>query len=290
MIDQAEIYWHLTDKCNIGCEYCFTRYRSNTNKRSTEEYLTVIEKLQNSRYKNAKTIKWKISGGEPIQFPGLSILLKKIKSQPSYVRLDTSGGESWFDLIETKQYVDQYKLTHHPWQNISVLNFIVDFCEQNQKSLGIVVPLYPGRIFEDRAKIEELKARNLNVRELVLTNDVTGGEWVGYSKVDINRIHHRPDDWEPPPPTEPPQPVYVDLSKPPVDDTPSYTGQGCYAGIDYIYISHKGYAAGSQCGGRDMGNVFDGDWTAPDAAFSCPVNYCRHEIDRQRLRVGVTLD
>lgn len=288
MIEQAEIYWHLTDQCSTNCEYCHSKYRAGTNKRTTEEYLNVIEKLQVSRYKNARSIKWKISGGEPLQFPSLNQLLKKIKSQPSYVRLDTSGGSTWFDLIETKQYVDQYRLTHHHWQNESVLNFIIDFCGEHQKKLDVIVPLYPGRILEDREKIKKLEAAGVIVYESILRNE-HGGDYSGYSKVDINRIHGRPDDWVQPI-EEPKEPVYVDMAKAPEDDTPSYTGLGCYAGVDYIYISHKGYAAGSDCGGRDMGNVFLGDWTAPDAAFSCCVNYCRSDNDRKKLRVGIKPD
>lgn len=289
MIEQAEIYWHLTDKCNTGCQYCYKKYQANSNKRTTEEYLTVIEKLQISRYKNAKSIKWKLSGGEPLQFPGLSQLLKKIKSQPSYVRLDTSGGSTWFDLIETKEYVDHYKLTHHHWQNESVLNFIIDFCIENNKKLNVVIPLYPGKIFEDREKIQKLNLSGIDTQELILRDETNPGNyWAGYSKVDINRIFGRPDNWVPEDEPIKKEPVYVDLSKPPADDSPSYTGQGCFAGVDYLYISHKGYTAGSECGGRDIGNVFDAYWVAPDAMFNCCVNYCRFQSDRKKIRVGVT--
>jgi len=289
MIEQAVIHWHLTDKCNTGCEYCPSRYRLGTNKRTTDEYLTVIEKLQTSRYQHAKSIKWKIGGGEPLHFTNLNILLRKIKSMPSFVRLDTSGGETWFDLLETKDYVDQYKLTHHDWQNISVINFIADFCKENEKDLQVIVPLVPGKIFEKRQLIEELKSNGISAHEQVLFNDAKQGDfWAGYSSIDINRILGRPDDWEPEPVVHT-EPVYEDPRIPPVDDTPSYTGLGCYAGIDYLYISHKGYTSGSDCGGRDIGNVFHENWIAPSEVFTCNMNYCRSGNDRKRLRVGVAV-
>lgn len=286
-IPQAEIYWHLTDICNTDCDYCPVRLRAGRNNKTTEEYLNVIEKLQVSRYKNAESIKWKIGGGEPLQFTGLNQILRKIKTKPCYVRLDTSGGASWFDLIETKDYIDHYKLTHHKWQNISVLNFIADFCQENNKKLDIVVPLNPGQIFEDREKIESLKSQGLNAYEQILYSDPRnrGDFWSGYSSVDINRINGLPDDWTPPP-ADPAPPAYVDLSKPPIDDSPSYTGRGCYAGVDYIYISHLGYVVGSECGGRDLGNVFDPEWIAPDGPFPCSMNYCRSKTDQKRLRMN----
>lgn len=287
-IPQAEVYWHLTDQCNIGCDFCPTRYRANTNKRTTDEYLSVISKLQDSRYLHAESIKWKINGGEPLQFPNLTQLLKLMKSRPSYVRLDTSGGDSWFDLIGTQEYVDHYKVTSHKWQNESVLNFIIDFCKEHDKKLSIIVPLNPGQIFEDRAKVKALTDQGLKAKESILYNNNQHGDiWSGYSTVDINRIYNRPDDWVPEPVKY--EPVYVDQTKPPIDDTPSYTGQGCYSGVDYIYISHKGFASGSNCGGRDIGNVFEEGWQAPAGPFPCCVNYCRSSDDRKKLRVGVKL-
>jgi hypothetical protein len=290
MIEQAEIHWHLTDKCNIGCEYCPSRYNAGTNKRTTDEYLAVIEKLQTSRYKHAKNIKWKIGGGEPLHFTNLNILLRKIKSMPSFVRLDTSGGETWFDLFETKDYVDQYKLTHHDWQNISVVNFVADFCKENEKDLRVIVPLVPGKIFEKRELIEELKSNGIPAHEQILYNDgKLGSYWDMYSIVDINRILGRADDWAPPPPAPYSAPRYEDPRIPPVDNTPSHTGLGCYAGIDHLYISHKGYTSGSDCGGRDIGNVFDDNWLAPSEIFTCNMNYCRSRRDWQRLRVGVKI-
>jgi MoaA/NifB/PqqE/SkfB family radical SAM enzyme len=289
MIEQAEIHWHLTDICNAGCDYCPSRYQAGSNKRTTDEYLTVIEKLQASRYKHAKSIKWKIGGGEPLHFTNLNILLRKIKSMPSFVRLDTSGGETWFDLLETKDYVDQYKLTHHDWQNISVVNFIADFCKENGKDLQVIVPLIPGKIFEKRELIEELKSNGISAHEQVLFNDAKFGDfWNMYSTIDINRILGRPDNWEPEPVVHT-EPVYEDPRIPPVDDTPSYTGLGCYTGIDHLYISHKGYASGSDCGGRDIGNVFHDNWQAPDKIFTCNMNYCRSDKDRRLLRVGVPI-
>jgi len=289
MIEQAEVHWHLTDKCNTGCDYCPSKYRAGTNKRTTDEYLAVIEKLQTSRYIHAKSIKWKIGGGEPLHFTNLNILLRKIKSMPSFVRLDTNGGETWFDLLETKDYIDQYKLTHHDWQNISVVNFIDDFCKENNKILDVIVPLIPGKIFEKRKLIQELIDNGISAHEQVLFNDARQGDfWNMYSTVDINRIIGRPDDWAPEP-TVNSEPVYEDPRIPPIDNTPSYTRLGCYAGIDHLYISHKGYASGSQCGGRDIGNVFDNNWVAPSQVFSCNMNYCRSDIDRKRLRVGVPI-
>jgi hypothetical protein len=145
----------------------------------------------------------------------------------------------------------------------------------------------PGKIFEKRQLIEELKLDGISAYEQILFNDAKKGDfWAGYSKIDINRINNLPDDWELPIHKES---VYQDPRIPPVDNTPSYNGMGCYSGIDYLYISHKGYASGSDCGGRDIGNVFDANWAVPGEMFTCNMNYCRSDKDRRLLRVGVSI-
>lgn len=290
MIAQAEVHWNLNDNCTMGCEYCPSRYSGNTVHRGVEDYIRVVRKLQESRYKNAESIRWKLGGGEPLQFPGLGIMLTEIKKFPSYVRIDTSGGESWFDLLAIQDRVDHIRFTHHAWQNVSVLNFAIDFCKDYDKRLSVIVPLQPGKIKECREHIEELKSQGVETAEKILTNDARGGNdlWFGYSDKDKNIINGLPEDYVAPPP-KPVDPNAVDPNwkDTSIVATPQfvYTGKKCYAGVDYIFIGQRGFASASDCGGRDLGNVFAADWQAPDAAFNCNMNWCWSGADRKRLRI-----
>ena len=285
MIPQAEVHWHITDRCNYGCDYCPTRYKAGKNNHGIDEYLSVVRKLQDSRYKHAESIKWKIGGGEPLSFDGLSTLLKEIKKKPATIRLDTSGGDTWFNFAEVKELVDSVKLTHHHWQNISVLEFIIDTCAEAQKPLYIMVPLTPGRVKEDKALVASLVERGINAKEQEL-RDEHNNLWPGYSRGEMNIIMGLPEDWVPPPPTFSPSPPYIDLRVAPEDGAPSYTGKPCFAGVDYIFISGRGYVNASDCGGREIKNVFEADWEAPDASFACPMLWCRSHRDRSRIRMG----
>lgn len=291
MIDQAEVHWLLNGWCTLGCDYCPSRLNNIDNGRNVEEYLVVIRKLQESRYKNAKSIKWKLGGGEPLQFPGLDIVLNEIKKMPSYVRLDTSGGETWFDLMSIINKVDHIKLTQHYWQNTSVLDFTVDLCRDNNVKLDVVIPLLPGKIDEGRQKVSELIDLGISAHEQILTNEARNKNdlWDGYSQKDKNKLMGLPEDWDPTPvpandPNEP-DPTWVD---PRIIQNPEfvYTGKQCFAGVDYIFIGAKGFASASDCGGRDLGNVFEKDWVAPSASFSCPMFQCLSERDRRILRVN----
>jgi organic radical activating enzyme len=277
-----EVRWKLNSYCEHDCEYCPNKWSGGELDKTLDQYLDIVEKLQNTRYLHGDTIKWSITGGEPLHFPNLNLLLRKMKEKNSYIRLDTSGGDSWFGIMEIINYVDYFKVTHHYWQNSSVLDYILDICKENNKKIMIMVPLIPGKIKEGREKVQELIARNIAAKEQVLTAE-NGDYWSGYSSKDINLIQGFDEDYVKPVASTVPE--YVPLDQPPKDNSPSYTGKQCYAGIDHILINNKGFVVGSECGGRDLGNVFDPEWQAPATSFTCPMLWCRSLLDRTRLRI-----
>lgn len=286
----TEVYWHLSDYCNQACEYCPPRYRGGNSLRPTEQYLSVIEKIQNSRYKFASNIVWQLGGGEPLSMPDLPVLLQKIKQRSSTVCIETAGGNSWFDYMSIQEYIDQITFTYHHWQNISVAEYIIDFCQTNNKILNIKVPFYPGKVKDQLALISDLQSRGITVEGHALSLDARPGYELisGYSAGEINLMFGRPEDWvpPPPPPIDPnaPDPNWVD---PNLDDgSPKNLGYTCYAGVDYLYISHQGYVSGSDCGGRSGGNVYDADWQPYDAPFSCPMFFCKSDQDKRRIRIN----
>jgi MoaA/NifB/PqqE/SkfB family radical SAM enzyme len=277
-----EINWKLNNYCEYRCDYCPSRWSGGELIRTTEQYLEVIEKLQITRYHHSDQIKWIIGGGEPLSFPNINQILRKIKEKNSYIKLDTSGGDSWFNLIEIIDYVDYFNITHHYWQNASVLDFIIDNCNENNKKLKITVPLLPGKILESREIVADLVKQNIHAVEQILRK-TNGGFLSTYSSKDKNLIRYLPEDYAEPVEISIP---YVPLNEAPTDDSPSYTGKTCYAGIDTLQIDHKGFASGSECGSRYIGNVFDPQWEAPNEPFACPMLWCRSENDRNNIRVN----
>ena len=289
-LEYAEVSWALNAYCKFQCTYCQPHFKNGELDKTVDQYLSIIDKLQNTRYKHHNKIYWKISGGEPLHFPHLSTLLKKMKEKPSIVRLDTSGDDTWFSLYGVINLIDKVKLTYHSWQNDDVFDFILEQCKEKNIDVSIIVPLVPGRIFESRDKVKRFKDLGYVCSEQML-RDIDGKTHRGYSAVDINRIYGRPDDWEPKPvvPTvrdpNAPDPNYVDLRI--VNNTdPVYTGQPCYAGVDWLYINPKGFASYSQCGGRNEHfNAFDPAWQPPSDHFPCTVNQCRNDKDRRKIRI-----
>jgi hypothetical protein len=108
---------------------------------------------------------------------------------------------------------------------------------------------------------------------------------------EINLMNGRAEDWTPPPPPPPvprdPNALDPNWKNPNIDDgSPKNLGYQCYAGVDYLYISHKGWVNGSDCGSRTGGNVYEPDWMPFDDPFTCPMFFCRSEADKRRIRIN----
>lgn len=286
-LEHAEVSWDLNSHCQFKCSYCRPEWKNGGIDRSIEQYLSIVDKLQTTRYQHHNKIYWEIGGGEPLHFPHLSTLLKKIKEKPSSVQLNTSGDDNWFSLYGVLNFVDKIKFTYHPWQNDDVADFIFEQCKEKNIDVIVVVPLVPGGIVEARAKVEYFKSLGHKCKEQIL-HDAGGKLYHGYSQVDENRIYGKPDDYVPTvilhDPNKP-DPNYIDLTI--VNNTdPVYTGLPCYAGVDWLHINHKGFVSYSQCRGRNESlNAFDLEWQPPSDHFPCTVNQCRSEQDRTKIRI-----
>lgn len=287
-LDYAEVHWDLNGYCKFQCTYCPAQFKNGELKYSADQYLAVVDKLQHSRYKHHSKILWQLGGGEPLHFPHLGTVLKKIKKKPSIVRLNTSGDDTWFSLYSVLNLVDEVELTYHSWQNNDIVDLILEQAIEKNVKVSITVPLLPGLIFESREKVKRFQLLGYACNEQVLRND-NGQLYQGYSIIDENRIHGRPDSWLPAPvirdPNKP-DPNYIDLSVANSTD-PVYTGLPCYAGVDWLHIGPNGFVSYSRCGGRsEHFNVFDPNWQAPNNHFPCTVIQCRHDNDRKKIRIA----
>lgn len=286
----SHVFWHLTDYCDQECDYCPSRYSGGDTAQPPDVYLSIIKKIQDSRYKYADKIIWQLSGGEPLSIPSIGQMLAKIKEHPSYVKIETAGGNSWFDYMSIQEYIDQITFTYHHWQNSSVAEYIIDFCQTNNKVIKIKVPFAPGKVREQLSLISDLTNRGISTRGLPMFNDARSSNGLidGYTNSEINLMFGRPEDWvePPPPPVDPnaPDPAWKDPNQD--DGSSKYLGWQCHAGVDYLYISHKGWASGSDCGARSGGNVYEPDWMPMDQPFACPMFFCRSEKDKQRIRIN----
>jgi hypothetical protein len=283
----AEVSWSLNAYCKFQCAYCPMESKGGELDKSLDQYITIIEKLQNTRYNHHSKIYWKIGGGEPLHFPHLGTLLKKMGEKPAIIQLDTSGDDTWFSLYGVLNHINIVNLTYHVWQNDDIVDLILEQCQEKNVSVSIQVPLIPGQIIQSRERVQRFKNLGYTCNEQLLY-DTSRELYHGYSMLDKNRILGRPDNWEPESvvhDANKPNPNYIDLRVVNNND-PVYTGLPCYAGVDWLYINPKGFVSHSQCGGRsEHFNAFDPNWQPPNDHFPCSVNQCRHDNDRKKIRI-----
>jgi len=280
-LEYAQIDWLLNAHCKLQCSYCRPEWKNGPADRPLNDYLEVIKKLQRTRYCHHPKILWRIGGGEPLHFPYLTEVLQAIRAWPSWIRLDTSGDDTYFALYRVLDLINHIHLTYHEWQNDDVVGFILEECRAKQKKVTMAFPLLPGRINETREKINYYQQRGFECTEQILYEP--DGRFIkSYSEVDLNRIFRRSDDAT----TEAAVPGYTDLSIINSVD-PVYTGLPCYAGVDWIHINPKGFVSYSECGGRNEHfNAFDSAWQAPGEHFACTMGQCRSKNDREKIRIS----
>lgn len=286
-LEYAKVNWALNSHCSLQCSYCRPEWKAGSNDRTIDQYLSIVEKLQNTRYQHHEKIFWRLTGGEPLDFPELSNLLKKIKEKPATVQIETSGDVTWFAFLKIAKLIDKVCLTYHYWQNDDIVNFILEQCQENNVKVFIKVPLAPGLVNESREKVKQFIDLGYACTEQILY-EANGDLYSGYTHIDENRIYGRPDDYVIAPViVNPnlPDPRYIDLQVINKVD-PVYTGKPCYAGVDWIYINHKGFVSYSQCGGRNEDlNAFNPEWQPPSTPFPCNVNQCRSKEDHRNIRI-----
>ncbi|MFJ4347392.1 radical SAM protein [Pseudomonas sp. NPDC089401] len=78
------VMWHITDVCPLRCPYCFAPKTEQTMQpQAIDGALAVLQKLG--------VQKIDVGGGEPLIYPHLRALLKKIRAHGIYCTLTTSG-------------------------------------------------------------------------------------------------------------------------------------------------------------------------------------------------------
>jgi len=83
----VRIYFEITRKCNLYCKHCFVNAgKSQIDGLSHDNMLSLID-----QFADARVLELRITGGEPTQREGWSVLLKHARSRGMSVSLNTNG-------------------------------------------------------------------------------------------------------------------------------------------------------------------------------------------------------
>lgn len=279
MNKKTQIFWSLHNYCEARCSYCPALLWGGPEPRDINAYKDIVQRAITHYGNMGRTIDWTFSGGEPLHFHDFPEVLKMCKEAGGNIHLTTNGGKIWLDWWAVEPYIDHLNLSYHYWQNPHLIKFIIDIFKTKNKSYQIQIPIRPSHFEEDIARVNDVENTfNITVNKQILYNNAAynfgmfdysdeqlrilrGEEAVVERKYYENTSHHQKNE---------------DMKL----KDPSYSGMWCNAGIEVLYITQEGWAKGSECNDRPLGNIWFDDFKFPMTGHKCGLVVCHYHNDR----------
>jgi len=295
---KTRITWHLNDYCESECSYCPTHLRGGAEPPETADYLRIANLLIDTYRNQNRTIDWIFNGGEPLDMKDIVTLLKLCRQNGNSMTLHTNGGKLWMDWWAIEPYVDDLHLTYHYWQNPSLISYIIDAFTAKSKSYKVFVPVRPDHFDEDIERALKIEQEHgIVVGKSVLYNHASrDGGMFNYTKEQLAimsgvKIIKKETVQTAPLVVEKQKHetvTYVQRLKETIASNPSYTGKLCNVGIEFLNISHTGWAMGSDCNNQPLGNIWHEGWRPPMQPQICTMQACMSPSDQRITKFDPT--
>jgi len=298
---RTEILWNLNNFCKSQCTYCPTRFWGGETPHHISEYLEVTQKIISHYSLLGRKIDWKFNGGEPLDMFDFPMMLKLCKENEGSILLNSNGGRMWLDWWAIEPHVDTLNLTYHYWQKPALIKFILDTFKNKNKNVNVNVPIRPDYFEEDIQRALDVESEHgIYVGKSVLYNEADpsagmfqytpkqlaimyGIEFVEpvteiEKKEEIEKIEAVPlvveqKNFE--------ETTFKERFEEKMAANLGYTGMLCNSGIEYLSISHDGWATGSSCNNRPLGNIWDVNFLLPNDPHTCTMMHCISPRDQQ---------
>jgi organic radical activating enzyme len=277
---KTKITWNLSNYCKSECSYCPTSLRGGDVPNDIEEYKRVAQLIIDNYTKMGRTIEWTINGGEPLDIDYFPSFLKLCRENGDRLSLHTNGGKIWMDWWAIEPYVDYLSLSYHYWQQPSLVKYIIQTFQKNNKGLDVIVPIRPDHFDEDIKRAIDIENEfSIVVSKSILYNNAdTVGGMFPYTEQQLRIIRGEElvaeqQYFESTTHDERYQDTY--------NSNPSFTGQMCNAGIERLNIGHLGWVSGSDCNNIPLGNIWIPGWTPPTQGQKCGKISCISGSDQQ---------
>jgi hypothetical protein len=243
------------------------------------QYLEITQKLITHYKSIGRDIDWTFDGGEPLDMFDFPMILKLCKENNGSIQLNTNGGKLWLDWWAIEPHVDVLNLTYHYWQQPTLIKFIIDTFRKKNKHVNILVPIRPDFFDEDIQRALDIETQhNIVVGKAILYNeaDPVGGMFA-YTENQLRimrgeELVQEQQHYE--------ETTFAERSEERVIQNPSFTGMPCNTGIETLRISPDGWATGSDCNNRPLGNIWTGV-NLPSDPHVCCMMACISGSDQQ---------
>jgi MoaA/NifB/PqqE/SkfB family radical SAM enzyme len=277
---RTKIRWHLNNYCTSQCTYCPSRFWGGETPHHISEYLDITEQLISHYASLGRTIDWTFDGGEPLDMFDFPAILKLCKENNGTVVLNTNGGKMWLDWWAIEPHVDELNLTYHYWQKAPLVKFILDTFHKKGKPVNVSVPIRPDHFDEDiqrASNIEEAYSTVVSKLILYKESDPMAGMFpytddqlkiIRGEELVREKYHYI-------------KTTFAERSEESVKNNPTFTGMLCNIGIEKLNITHLGWATGSDCNNRPLGNI----WTYKMESLS-EAEHQQKKLNRLTLPTG----
>jgi MoaA/NifB/PqqE/SkfB family radical SAM enzyme len=280
---RTKIHWTLHDHCTARCTYCPTRFWRGDTPRHINEYLNITNNII-SHYKSmGREIDWTFDGGEPLDMIDFPMMLKLCHEKGGDITVNSNGGKLWLDWWAIEPRITTLNLTYHYWQNPHLIKFILDTFHKNNKNVKVTVPVRPDHFEEDMQRIADTESmHNIIVNIGILYNEAddmigmfpyTDQQLTIMYGEDVNTEHAYYKSS-----------TFKERFEKKLASNPSFTGMQCNAGIDALRISYDGWATGSACNNRPLGNIWNPSFQLPSDPHKCGMMACMTASDQQIIK------
>ena len=280
---RTKIHWNLHNHCTAKCTYCPSRFWQGETPPHITDYLNITNKMI-SHYKSMdREIDWTFDGGEPLDMFDFPMILKLCNEHNGNVTLNSNGGKMWLDWWAIEPHVSTLNLTYHYWQTPHLIKFILDAFRKTDKLVNVIVPIRPDYFEEDIQRALAIESvHNIVVSKSVLYNeaDPSGGMFP-YTDTQLRIVRGEAGVQEI---TDYKETTFKERFDKKIATNPSFTGMMCNAGIDAIRISHDGWATGSDCNNRPLGNIWHSGFQLPNDPHQCGMMACMSASDQQIIK------
>ena len=150
------INWHIVEKCNYSCTYCFAKYKDSHFKeieKSTQQIDRLLEKVYNYFIGQYDSVRLNIAGGEPTLSSNLNYIIQKAYAIGFTVSIISNGSKLTSDFIEINApYISMFAIS------VDSLN------DETNTKIGRISNENTLSSFELLASIESIKIVNPEVK------------------------------------------------------------------------------------------------------------------------------
>lgn len=280
-----KVEWNLGKRCNYNCSYCPSSIHDNTSPHTDIEILkATVDKLMTL----GKPIRLSFTGGEPTVHPKFRELVAYCKFKGVQWISVTTNGTLPYEFYAGLA-VDQLVVSIHleyDWKRVfNTVESVVDLTKIKVIAQIMAHHDYMDAVLQLRAKCLLAHIPN-TIRRIRWTEgdhdlfddmryNTTDLNWLkeqeatvqGNCVIDANTIMHANDV------------IKLHLNK--------FNGWTCNAGIESLMINWDGDVHRATCRvGGSLGNIYQGDFLAPNDPVICDRNFCTCAADIPLTKVS----